>query len=445
MNDKVEHSRNGDGANTAASDSSDGEEQDEPSSSNQREDIEDALASFRENWEKELREFPKRQSMLNNRVQEREQNDDHENNARILFLKGIELEKAGKLYEAIQFYRRAVQIVPDIEFRLDKIAKPKLKDRLVSEENKNDEPEEKYSEFEDSDDADEEIKEGELLPRIKKKFAKVSSLCIPKFEQKAVHISHVPVEIIFYILRWVVSADLDLRSLEAFSAVCRGFYLCARDPEIWRLACLRVWGLASGPSPGIYDSWRQMYIERPRLHFNGCYISKTTYIRHGENSFQDQFYQPWHLVAYYRYLRFFPEGSVLMLTSAEDPAQSVNLLKRRDARSPVLSGYYRLKDDKVTLVVQRQDTKIITQGFKRNARRRDNQENAEQTFHMELEIKTHRKKRHVQLVWTHYSVFTKNKHGDDSTCNFDLVTNRFPPLWFSRVKSFTAESENPLI
>lgn len=28
------------------------------------------------------------------------------------------MERTGKLYEAIQFYKRAVQIVPDIEFRL---------------------------------------------------------------------------------------------------------------------------------------------------------------------------------------------------------------------------------------------------------------------------------------------------------------------------------------
>lgn len=35
-----------------------------------------------------------------------------------MFLKGIEHEESGKLYEAIQFYRRAVQLVPDIEFKL---------------------------------------------------------------------------------------------------------------------------------------------------------------------------------------------------------------------------------------------------------------------------------------------------------------------------------------
>ena len=53
------------------------------------------------------------------------------------------------------------------------------------------------------------------------------------------HISALPMEIVLYILRWVVSSELDLRSLEMFSRVCRGFYISARDTEIWRLACVR--------------------------------------------------------------------------------------------------------------------------------------------------------------------------------------------------------------
>jgi F-box protein 9 len=204
-----------------------------------------------------------------------------------------------------------------------------------------------------------------------------------------------------------------------------------------------------------------MFIERTRLQFNGCYIGKTTYIRHGENSFQDQFYRPWHLVAYYRYLRFFPEGVVLVLTSSEEPAQCVSQMKHRNARSPILRGYYRLKDDKVTLVVTRQDNNKHLQ-FKKTAKRRgaDLRDTAEQTFHMvrglalmlqsamfffqELQIKSTNKKRHVQLVWTHYSIFTRTLKGDESTSNFDLVSNRFPPFWFSRVKSYTSESESIL-
>ena len=47
----------------------------------------------------------------------------------MLFLKGVENEQNGKLYEAIQFYRRAVQLVPDIEFRLYDANKVKPRER----------------------------------------------------------------------------------------------------------------------------------------------------------------------------------------------------------------------------------------------------------------------------------------------------------------------------
>lgn len=38
--------------------------------------------------------------------------------AKQLFLCGVELERSGKLYEAIQHYKRAIQILPDVETRL---------------------------------------------------------------------------------------------------------------------------------------------------------------------------------------------------------------------------------------------------------------------------------------------------------------------------------------
>ncbi|KAJ8976327.1 hypothetical protein NQ317_010094 [Molorchus minor] len=401
---------------------SDGGEQDEPSSSNQKPDVENLLASFRENWQKELAVSPKRQHSVNRNTvenQDDDDDDDYENNARRLFLKGVEMEKTGKLYEAIQFYRRAVQIVPDIEFRLDKISNPVPRENQIEEENECEDVEDREESETDSDDA-EEIKNGQLLTRIRKKFGYPHFVIAYRnyvlyIEMGCIHRFGPPV-------------------LRGVFCCLSGFYLCARDPEIWRLACIRVWGLNCGPTPGNYETWRNMYIERPSLHFNGCYISKTTYIRNGENSFQDQFYRPWHLIAYYRFLRFFPEGTCLMLTSSEEPAQCVGLMKSRFARSPILSGYYRLKEDKVTVVVQRQDNKFGTQGYKKTSKRRD-----------EFQIKNHHKKKHIVLVWTHYSVFTKNKKGDGSTCNFDVITNRFPPLWFSRVKSFSAESDNPLI
>jgi len=46
---------------------------------------------------------------------------------------------------------------------------------------------------------------------------------------------------------------------------------------------------------GLYRDWRHMFIVRPRLQFHGCYISKMTYVRPGENSFQDTSYQVHYL------------------------------------------------------------------------------------------------------------------------------------------------------
>ncbi|CAG9769339.1 unnamed protein product [Ceutorhynchus assimilis] len=437
------------GGSAGANADSEEEEQDEPSSSsNQKEKTaEDELESFREKWQQELRSQPTSRELLNKKAQTKfnfYDSESQEDVARALFIKGTELEKAGQLYEAIQFYRKAVQIVPDIEFKLDNRPKPLQIETKTENYEETHETDNNSSSDGDDDDDDGAIEDGQLYARIQKKVTKMGHLCASKFDQSTTHISSLPLEILLYILKWVVSTDLDLRSLESFGTVCRGFYLCARDPEIWRLTCLRIWGLNCSLKPDNYGSWRNMFIERPRLNFNGCYISKTSYIRHGENSFQDQFYRPWHLVTYYRYLRFFPEGVVLMLTSPDEPTQCVGQMKNRHPRQPIMVGYYRLKDDTVTLVFQRQDTaKTMQTTYKRSARRRD-VENPEQTFHMELKIQSRKSRRHVKLVWSYYSIFTKSKQGHENTTSFDLIQNRFPPLWYSRVKSFTSESDQPL-
>jgi F-box protein 9 len=90
------------------------------------------------------------------------------------------MEKAGQLYEAIQFYRRAVQLVPDIEFRLDNLTKNKpARDRNLSEGEIS-----VKEESNESDGDNEDIKDGELLQHIQKKTSKMSAICVPKNEQK---------------------------------------------------------------------------------------------------------------------------------------------------------------------------------------------------------------------------------------------------------------------
>lgn len=417
---------------------------------------EDALNSFLEKWQRELEISPKRdpvnkiklQKSLNSSVSE----DDTisiENKAKHLFLKGIEHEQTGKLYEAIQFYKRAVQLVPDIEFRLYESTKVKNQrfeadERLNSLDDKNRE-DDRSDEQENSDDEDDD--NSDLFFKLSKIVSRNQRVCSPRFEQNTTHISALPMEIVLYILRWVVSSELDLRSLEMFSRVCRGFYISARDAEIWRLACVRVWGVNCGKFEPQYLSWRDMYLQRPRLRYNGCYISKTTYLRHGENSFQDEFYRPWHLVEYFRYLRFFPEGRALMLTSTDDAQLCVNSLKSRTPRNPtILIGHYRLRDNLVTLILKKQELKTNNNNNNNQYRRKRREflhDSGEQTFHAEFEIQNHHKKVNSQLTWLTYIIYTKYKNGEEVQTRLNLGM-RYPPFRFSRVKSYTQESETPL-
>lgn len=435
-----------------AGDLSDGDEQEESSSSSSDTDgnpdnVNDVLESFRIQWQNELKISPKHMqtgdAKSDSVLRKEDEFEDIETKAKALFLKGAEHERAGKLYEAIQFYKRAVQLVPDVEFKLYESTKSKPRMRLDTDKSSDVFTESiKYSERLESDDDDLSL-DTDLYSRFQRKVGKNHLVCLMQYEQKCAHISSLPMEIILYILRWVVSIDLDLRSLEMCAAVSRGFYLCTRDSEIWRLACAKVWGVNCGTKPEPFLSWREMFISRPRLLFNGCYISKTTYIRDGENSFQDQFYRPWHLVKYYRYLRFFPEGKVLMLTSAEEPNQCVGTLRYRNPKHiAVLMGHYRLRDNTVTVLVQRQETKMSSISYRRG-KRREIPEYSEQSFQLKLQIQNHKRK-HVQLSWLGYSVFTRNRNGTESTSRFDLVGTKFPPLWFSRVKSYTIETDTPL-
>lgn len=342
--------------NHAGGSAEDGDGQ-KASSSSLKTNIEDAMTSFTEQWQRELEVSPKHDSLVQH-ASKTHYIDSLEDDttsidckAKNLFLKGVEHERNGKVYEAIQYYKRAVQLVPDVESRLYEFFKLKSRDGFECDEG---------PEIKEKDNYDED---GDLMARLSKIICQNQCVCFPLVEQSAMHISALPMEIVLYILRWVVSSELDLRSLEMFSEVCRGFYVAARDAEIWRLACVRVWGGRSancGTFEPKYRSWREMYVQRPRLRYNGCYISKTTYMRHGENSFQDQFYRPWHLVEYFRYLRFFPDGRVLMLTSSDEVQSCVNSLKNPTPKNPsVLVGrhVYDNNDNWVILTLRKQEAK----------------------------------------------------------------------------------------
>ncbi|KAF2155182.1 hypothetical protein K461DRAFT_311485 [Myriangium duriaei CBS 260.36] len=79
------------------------------------------------------------------------------------------------------------------------------------------------------------------------------------------------------------------------------------------------------------DSWRQMYRTRPRIRFHGVYISTVHYTRPGGASTSSITWStPVHVVTYYRYLRFFRDGTCISLLTTAEPIDVVHILTKEN-------------------------------------------------------------------------------------------------------------------
>lgn len=76
-------------------------------------------------------------------------------------------------------------------------------------------------------------------------------------------------------------------------------------------------------------NFKKMLAERPFLKYQGVYISKVTYMREGgraENS--NGWNLPLRIITYYRYYRFYPDGTCLKMMSIVEPAKVVRRLHK---------------------------------------------------------------------------------------------------------------------
>lgn len=362
----------------------------------------------------------------------------------------------GKVFDAIRLYRRAVQIEPNIEYKMyqanikinsekSDVTISNKNNKLTTEKKSSHLPENKNNEDEELDD---------LVESFSKHLALENSpVCQPNSSPDVIrtskHISCLPIEVFIHILKFVISNDLDMRSLERFGETCKGFFLLSRENELWRKACEKVWknNLSVPPEN---STWRDTYINRCRVLFEGCYISKITYQRLGENSFQDQFYSPVHIVEYFRLIRFFPNGELLMMTSADELQSSVNKLRNRKnamQMREILKGHYHYQDNHVLIVIKKQRTfKGDNYNFQRFKKRAAGDSDDSLTFFLELEItSTSKKRKFTKLMWKNYSVSQVRDGGQEITSDFDLRSStKYPPFYFSHVKSYHAQSNDLL-
>jgi len=414
-------------------------------------DKDDDLEQFRNQWKKELNvktsknadDSKSAATNVNDSLEDEE--DDVHKKARELFMQGVDFEQDGKLYEAIQYYKKAEKLVPNIEYQAYK-----FNDGAATCNKKKAKANNATATLDDNGNLEcPSIDENEdyELANLCSKFSKLSTngQChIQKeFETNSVHIGELPCEVLNYIIKWVVSSALDMKALEACSQVCRGFYLAARDEEIWRLVSCRVWGPST--TNNYYPSWRDMFLNKPKVNFSGCYISRMKYYREGERGFQDQeTYKAWHVVQYNRYLRFFPGGQVIMALSSDDEGIIAKQLNTRAGGLNIqgaILGRYKIVENVVVCVLHKPKAVPKKARVKRRGKKEIDYgyEVPDQDFHLEFYISGAKCR---LLEWKLFNLVSKHSNGNETVDDFQIRDqNKFPSLKFKHVGSYQFESQ----
>lgn len=85
------------------------------------------------------------------------------------------------------------------------------------------------------------------------------------------------------------------------------------------------------PLTPLFPTYKTMFQLRPRIRFSGCYISTVNYYRPGASTpSQISFDTPVHKVTYYRYLRFFRDGTCISLLTTTEPIEVVHHLTKEN-------------------------------------------------------------------------------------------------------------------
>ena len=108
-----------------------------------------------------------------------------------------------------------------------------------------------------------------------------------------------------------------------------GTLLSMRELQTRRAAEAHAVTLSLVPTTA-YPTWKTLFRRRPRIRFNGCYISTVNYVRTGQQSTNQATWggSPIHIVTYYRYLRFYRDGSVISLLTTSEPSEVVHQLSK---------------------------------------------------------------------------------------------------------------------
>ncbi|KAJ3271512.1 hypothetical protein HDV01_006563 [Terramyces sp. JEL0728] len=277
--------------------------------------VNEELEEFRSNWIREVKE--KAPKSVPEPVEETELAMEH-------FVLAADFERNGSMNDAMKHYRIATKLDPEIEKKHWKMMSQKIQMELL-------EPFENLAvndEFEDE--KDEERKETAAAVEENGKDEEVEESVFLK----------IPFEILILIIKR--SLQFDIYNYMKLSLTSSWMREALKDESIWRYLCIAhhfdhpPLALA-GQLPLYRDSWFAMWMKKPRVRYDGCYISRVSYVRRGMSETLS-LSQVVHLVTYFRYLRFYPNNQFYLLTSFTEPIEMVQGVNKNSKIKDLCSG-----------------------------------------------------------------------------------------------------------
>ncbi|EGV62404.1 hypothetical protein PSN45_001144 [Yamadazyma tenuis] len=405
------------------------------------------------------------------------------------FEQAIEKESHGKMSDAIEFYRKAFKYNEKVDLLYRKTELPSKIEQMrqdygvnstirVDEEVVNAIDVEKLLKSFEHEEARPPDPNDPNNDSITIKFANLGIDNHPNIEVKPVSpLVHLPNDI------WICIMELLLiTEPEAWinlSISCKKFaFLGLSSNDIWRKLCYLVYPyqnyeenqtfLQSNQTPGALidssslpipedqllilpaygHSWKRMMDERPFLKFKGCYISVINYYSEGGKAeFSNSWSNPVKTITYYRYLRFYPDGTCVKVLSVLEPFRVVPQLSKYNLSRNITSAL-----DQVKVAGHQSSVKEahrIYHGKWTISTTGEVHINIDPgsvpyyTFHYHFQVKSlSRAFRYNKLNWIKYYTVRKQMSEDDDRVGevSYLTIKNEKPFKFSRVKSYDVDT-----
>ena len=162
--------------------------------------------------------------------------------------------------------------------------------------------------------------------------------------------AYLPQDIVVLVFKY-----LDCKSLAKVAMTNSYWYelYTSKDIQKWfKVECFDIFdkkGLYSATKKYLtsFQDWKNMFIYRPRVRWDGVYFAKVQYWHDGITEFGD--YHPIHEVIYYIFLWFTKEGKVYHAATSLEPQIFLEKLKRRKVE--VDSGTYYIRNKTINIEI----------------------------------------------------------------------------------------------